>query len=93
MSTDNSRKIDNDNDNDNDNNDNDNDNDNITDRDMCGNIKKADISESYMNDMHYENIHECVVESLKIIKMHIKEKSLRMGQKIEYGDIFDFLFK
>ena len=32
-------------------------------------------------------------ESLNIIKMHIKEKSLRMGQKIEYGDIFDFLFK
>jgi hypothetical protein len=52
-----------------------------------------ELSESYIVDMHYENVHECVVESLKIIKMHIKEKSLRMGQKIEYGDMFDFLFK
>lgn len=52
-----------------------------------------DLSESYMDDMHYENVHECVVDSLQIIKMHIKEQSLRMGQKIEYGDVFDFLFK
>jgi hypothetical protein len=72
---------------------NDNDSD---DRDLINETRKIDIndlSESYMDDMHYENVHECVVESLNIIKMHIKENSLRMGQKIEYGDMFDFLFK
>lgn len=66
----------------------------IDDRELI-NETKIDInelSESYIDDIYYENIHECVVESLNIIKMHIKEKSLRMGQKIEYGDIFDFLF-
>jgi len=66
------------------------------DRDLINETRKIDIndlSESYMDDMHYENVHECVVESLNIIKMHIKENSLRMGQKIEYGDMFDFLFK
>lgn len=68
----------------------------IDDRELINETKKIDInelSESYIDDIYYENIHECVVESLNIIKMHIKEKSLRMGQKIEYGDIFDFLFK
>jgi hypothetical protein len=72
---------------------NDNDSD---DRDLINETRKIDIndlSESYMDDMHYENVHECIVESLNIIKMHIKENSLRMGQKIEYGDMFDFLFK
>jgi hypothetical protein len=67
----------------------------IDDRELINETKKIDInelSESYIDDIYYENIHECVVESLNIIKMHIKEKSLRMGQKIEYGDIFDFLF-
>ena len=62
---------------------------------MYDNTRKIDmneLSESYVNEMYYENVHECVVESLKIIKIHIKEKSLRMGQKIEYGDIFDFFF-
>ena len=66
------------------------------DRDLINETRKIDIndlSESYMDDMHYENVHECVVESLNIIKMHIKENSLRMGQKIEYCDMFDFLFK
>lgn len=70
---------------------NDNDSD---DRELSNETRNInEFSESYMEDMHYENVHECVVESLNIIKMHIKEKSLRMGQKIEYGDIFDFLFK
>lgn len=66
------------------------------DRDLINETRKIDIndlSESYMDDMHYENVHECLVESLNIIKMHIKENSLRMGQKIEYSDMFDFLFK
>jgi|LakMenEpi03Aug12_release.lakeMendotaPanAssembly.Ray.scaffolds.fasta_scaffold1882717_2 hypothetical protein len=70
-----------------------NDND-IDERELSNETRNInEFSESYMEDMHYENVHECVVESLNIIKMHIKEKSLRMGQKIEYGDIFDFLFK
>ena len=53
----------------------------------------GELSDSYLNDIHDDNVHECVVESLEIIKSHIKEKSLRMGQIISYGDIFDFFFK
>jgi hypothetical protein len=44
-------------------------------------------------EMHDENVHECVVESLSLFKKHIKEKSLRMGQLLSYGDLFDFFFK
>ena len=34
------------------------------DRDLINETRKIDIndlSESYMDDMHYENVHECVV--------------------------------
>jgi hypothetical protein len=58
------------------------------------NFKDTDeLCESYLMEMHDENIHECVVESLSLFKKHIKEKSLRMGQHLSYGDLFDFFFK
>ena len=50
------------------------------------------IDENYLNELHEENEHECVVESLEIVKTHIYEKALRIGQKITYSDIFDFFF-
>ena len=52
-----------------------------------------ELCESYVMEMHDENVHECVVESLSLFKKHIKEKSLRMGQLLSYGDLFDFFFK
>jgi hypothetical protein len=58
------------------------------------NLKDTDdLCESYLMEMHDENVHECVVESLSLFKKHIKEKSLRMGQLLSYGDLFDFFFK
>jgi hypothetical protein len=58
------------------------------------NLKDTDdLCESYLMEMHNENVHECVVESLSLFKKHIKEKSLRMGQLLSYGDLFDFFFK
>lgn len=52
-----------------------------------------ELCESYVMEMHDENVHECIVESLSLFKKHIKEKSLRMGQHLSYGDLFDFFFK
>lgn len=56
------------------------------------NNKLEEIDENYLNELHEENEHECVVESLEIVKTHIYEKALRIGQKITYSDIFDFFF-
>ena len=64
----------------------------ILETDICYN-ETNQLDDSYIDEMVTEKSYECIYESLSFIKEYTYEKSIPIGEKLKYGDLFCFFFE